>query len=424
MRNRKQGTFVARPGTHAHRSVPRLATHHSLPVVAFLVAAAFLLAGGCTVADRTLYVVSTAADAGAWTDPAKGLVGRLFDLPRPNFGEDALPPPAEEPGVEAPTPDEPLPDEGWLSTEGNRIVREDGTVWIGRGMNIHDTRSCNACTSERPNVEEVKRRIDEAVDVWGADFLRLNMESANRPNMAPVTRDPDYLDDILEIVRHIGTKDDVYVLLSLWHDPTFTSLGWPTPATAETWELLTVALADQPHVLFGLVNEPQHNANGALDAEVWEAMNDTVSAIRTVEEELGLPHRIIAVQGTRMWARWLDYYVRRPIEAFGGINIVYETHIYNSASQFPGLFENPARTLPVIIGEFGPLNMSMADTQALMDRAEAIAVPYLAWTFHMRCPPNLIVDHSNRGCGVGMPLEPTAWGRQLIEQLARPVAFE
>src|SRR5690606_24864998 len=47
-----------------------------------------------------------------------------------------------------------------------------------------------------------------------------------------------------------------------------------------------------------------------------------------------------------------------------------------------------------------------------------LKVPTLAWTFHMRCPPNLIVDNSNGGCGVGMDLRPTAWGQLLKDHLA------
>ena len=38
----------------------------------------------------------------------------------------------------------------------------------------------------------------------------------------------------------------------------------------------------------------------------------------------------------------------------------------------------------------------------------------------MRCPPNLLKDNSGNSCGVGMPLEPTAWGQLLKDRLARP----
>src|SRR5690606_27486729 len=66
---------------------------------------------------------------------------------------------------------------GWLRTVGNRVYDEDGRVWAAVGANLLYTRSCNACTSGPPNVGEVKRRIDELVDVWGASFIRLDLES-------------------------------------------------------------------------------------------------------------------------------------------------------------------------------------------------------------------------------------------------------
>jgi hypothetical protein len=67
----------------------------------------------------------------------------------------------------------------------------------------------------------------------------------------------------------------------------------------------------------------------------------------------------------------------------------------------------------VIIGEFGE-----QDVDALMQRAEAAEISYIAWAFHQRCPPNLLVENSNGGCGVGMTLAPTAFGQKLKTKLA------
>lgn len=90
-----------------------------------------------------------------------------------------------------------------------------------------------------------------------------------------------------------------------------------------------------------------------------------------------------------------------------------------AASQFDTLFVQPSQTLPVIIGEFGPAGtMSRADAQTLMDQAEALGIPWLAWTFHMRCSPNILTDFSNGGCGIGMALTPTGFGTQVRTQLA------
>ena len=314
----------------------------------------------------------------------------------------------------------------WLYTQGNRIYRPDGTVWQGRGANIQDTRSCNACTWYPPDVDEVKRRVDALVDDWGADFMRLTLESYDsadgRTHWQSFLDDADYLADIIDIVDHVGEKPDAYVLVSLWIDPGHSSLGWPTADTITAWQTLAAQFLDYDYVLFGLVNEPESNFDGSLDADCWTAMNDTVQAIRDVEDGAGTPHHIITVQGTRAWARVLDYYLTHPITAGGGDNIAYETHVYDASSEFADRFETPSQTLPVIIGEFGPASgyMTLPDCQALVDSAETLQVPYLAWTFHMRCSPDLLVDHSNGGCGADMVLEPTDWGQLLMDALAAP----
>ena len=127
-----------------------------------------------------------------------------------------------------------------------------------------------------------------------------------------------------------------------------------------------------------------------------------------------------------MWSRRLDYYVTHPITAGGGIDIAYESHPYDGKEKIDALLDGPAKTLPVIIGEFGPVDdvnlahMTVGDCAYLMQRAEEREVPYLAWTFHMRCPPSLLVDKSAGACGVGMPLEPTAWGKLVRDRLAEP----
>jgi hypothetical protein len=186
----------------------------------------------------------------------------------------------------------------------------------------------------------------------------------------------------------------------------------------------------EPHVLFGVCNEPERNPDGARDAEVWSAMNSAVDVIRTAEAAAGAPQQhVVAVQGTRDWARVLDYYVANPITAGGGTNIAYETHVYNPQPDFKALFEDPALNLPVIIGEFGPQPdpgmgpiMTLADCDALMASARALEIPHLGWTFHHNCDPSMLVNNSGvpPTCGAGMPLAPTPWGMHLRAGLGIP----
>lgn len=318
----------------------------------------------------------------------------------------------------------------WLHTRDNKFYHADDTVFRGRGANIHDTRSCNACAYEQPDVGEVKRRIDTLVDDWGANFMRLLLESSATADGRIQWQGPldsqAYIDEIVQIVEHIGTKPGVYVLVSLWIDPTINDMGWPTQSTIPVWRKLAAALIDKPHVMFGLVNEPESNYDGNQDSQVWDAMNATVAAIREVETQHNSPQHIIAVQGTRAWARSLAYYISHPITAGGGTNIAYETHSYLKPNAFDTNWGEAAATLPVIIGEFGPAelgdgtSMTVEDTTVMMDQAEKADVLWLAWTFHMRCPPNLLEDVSGAGCGKDKPLKPTPWGVHIRERLAEP----
>ncbi|HMI85858.1 MAG TPA: cellulase family glycosylhydrolase [Polyangiaceae bacterium] len=350
---------------------------------------------------------SGGSDAGVGNDApgASGSAGRdsgLADVTADAIGDTR----------EASVADGPLTG-AWLHTSGNHLYR-GASVFHGRGANFHDTRSCNACTYAPPVVAEVNRRTDELIDNWKATFVRLDLENSltadNRVQWQGVLDDPAYQADIQSMVTH-ATAKGAYVLLSLKEESTNSANDLPTDATNAIWRKLADMFKNEPNVLYGITSDPRNDT----DSTVWNAMNDSVAAIRAVEAQAGAPSHIIAVQGTQQWGRILDYYVTHPIAAGGGQNIVYETHVYNPASDFNMLFEIPGQTLPVIIGEFGE-----QDADDLMQRAEAAGISYLAWTFHGRCPPNLLVDNSGGGCGVGMELVPTAFGQQLKDRLATP----
>ena len=328
----------------------------------------------------------------------------------------------------------------WLvvasSAKGPRM-QLDGANFLGRGADLSDPRSCGACTgvSEASSTAEVMRRMD-ALQSWGANFVRIPLECyATNPggssNWACAGSDPTYVSDIVSIVQHAATYiPPMYVLLSIWDDPTLSSEEWPTAATDTELQIWANALLDQPNVIFAPTNEPDGVGTGSDASGAWTAINSAVAAIRAVEDANGTPHHVVAAQGVGNWARDINYYVTHPITADGGDNIVYEIHAYDPASAFtscsgdpcPGEWEPQSASIPVIIGEFGPVSgtMTTSDVATLMTDAQTLDVPYLAWIFHMRCDPDLLVDNSNGGCGIGMTLTPTAYGTQLKNQLATP----
>jgi hypothetical protein len=217
----------------------------------------------------------------------------------------------------------------------------------------------------------------------------------------------------------------VYVEVSIWLDTgtdpaamLITSNGWPTNNTpyATSLNMMAQDFYSYPYVLFGVTNEPENNFDGAQDVACATAMAKAVTSIRQGEDaaaakagDAQAKRHIIAVQGTRDWARDLTYYASafkdpaNPLNktAYGQANLVYETHVYNNPSDFAGLLA-PADTIPVIMGEFGPVPQSdgynlasISDLNSLLDLAETKQVPFAAWTFHTYCPPNLIADKPN-----------------------------
>ncbi len=321
----------------------------------------------------------------------------------------------------------------WLAVSGNHIVTANGKPLHARGANLHDPRSCDGCTYLPLDIAETERRADELIASWKATLVRFDLESyatADYPKgdhrvdsqWKTILDDPAYFTAIQQIVHHM-TSLGAYVLVSAWLDPTTTNAELPTARTNREWDLLARAFADDPRVMYGLVNEP-HDAP-EKNADAFSALNQAVQTIRDTENKIGAKHHVVSVPGIDSYARNVAYYVDHPITAGGGANIVYEVHVYNPAADFETLFVAPAAKIPIVIGEFGPSTnppMSIIDSSTMMETAEKLEVPYVAWNFHSNCPPNLLRAAPNAGaCGVGMPLTPTPeWGALIKRSLARP----
>jgi hypothetical protein len=177
------------------------------------------------------------------------------------------------------------------------------------------------------------------------------------------------------------------------------------------------------------MNEPHDDAseNAALAAIFTKA----IQTIRGVEQGHGTPSHIIVAQAAQGYARDLSYWVSNPL---ADKMVAYETHPYNHQADFDMLFVQPSKQIPVLIGEFGPATqgntvyMTNDDASALMEVAEQNEIPYAAWNFHQRCPPDLLEDMGGTGydgCGfVGAGTvytwPPTDWGTLLKDRLAMP----
>jgi len=343
-------------------------------------------------------------------------------------------------GDDGPTGDVAIPADG-LRVQGNRIVHGDGTPFHGRGADFHDERSCNACSYMAADPVGVNRWADELIDNWHANFIRFLLSAKAAPFNASEVQwmnlvdDASYLADIKTNVEHMTAKPGVYVLVTLFADPTMKGntaefdSEWPSSLgdSNTRYTKLAETFVDNPHVLFGLTNEPHTEAAGDNMAMQHDAALATrylaaIAAIRAVEDAHGAAHHIVIVQAPEGYSRELAYFVAHPL---AGDQIAYEIHPYNTSADFDRLVVQPSRTLPVIIGEYGPAApMTTSDITALWTVAEANEVPYIAWNFHHRCPPNLLMDTAPDGCGLsaatGYNFPRTPFGDMLKAQLATP----
>ena len=316
-----------------------------------------------------------------------------------------------------------------LHTSGNKIYTNDNKVWAGHGVNLHDMSDCNACASVDTTVmvPEIKRRMNAAIGQWGADFIRLIMD----PQGTAISN-PNYIPGIVSLVANANNMN-VPVLLSLYLDTSLDPNWVPTTATATLWGQIVTSVGSYPNVMFGVANEPRDSSGAINDCSVaansWDdyvrgRMNLVVSQIRQTEQTMGYMSHIVAVQGTRNWARCLQYYVSNPLQ---WTNIGYETHMYDETKFFDLESFSAASTLPVIIGELGPCvnpNAGLSAAYAAISRAEAAHIPYAAWAFTERCSGNgatgpscnLIKDENPpSGCSINAPIFPTEepWGKAM-----------
>lgn len=320
----------------------------------------------------------------------------------------------------------------WLEVRGHRITHADGRPFRGRGANLHDERSCSACSFAAREPAGVDRWADELIDGWHATLVRFLLSAKGAPyneweqQWRSLSDDPDYLEDVVANVTHMTGKG-AYVLVTLFADPTMKTEStdydseWPGSAgdTNARYRLLAERFVDEPRVLFGLTNEPHTTRDHAPELAARYA--SAIATIREIEDVHGSAHHLVVVQAPEGWARDLGYFVDHPLE---GDNIVYEIHPYNPAADFERLITTPAQTLPILIGEYGPAFMDESDIRALWALARALDIPHIAWNFHMRCPPNLLEDTATDGCGLaastGYDFPRTAWGDLLHEELAKP----
>ncbi len=324
----------------------------------------------------------------------------------------------------------------WLTTQSKAqnpnavpgIYSADRRRFDNRGPVVPDPRACDTCAWLAATPWETLARVDLAIDTWHANFIHLALEShtsatvgqssAAQPRVSweSVLFDPAYLQSLVDIVNHIGHKSGAYVLLSLVQDQSFTADGRQFPSidsfsspgslcpsfyaghvatTNCVWQKLAQTFAAYPSVLFGLDAEPAGTTSGD-DNELLMRYDAVARTVRDVELAAGTPPHVLVLSGTQGFGRTLSYYAQTVggspnyhlPSTGGGANVAFSSQPFSAAADFNTLFVDAAQYLPILIGDFGPLQgsaMTLADARSLFDMAVQNGWPLAARAMAPNC---------------------------------------
>jgi hypothetical protein len=336
----------------------------------------------------------------------------------------------------------------WLYTSGNQIYvsnGESGYVWMGRGVNVDDIflGGYNGALTRPDAGGTLQTLIANVITTWKPTFLRLSLylDSGYTPvswlDAGGSGAGATYKTAMTEVINSIASKG-VYVLVTLRSDTSMIQTygegsDIPTTSTNATYQALVDSFASSPYVLFGLSNEPGGNA--MMDAgAIASVMSNAVGVIRTEENRLGVPHHLVAVQGTN-YTHDIYYYSGAPLSNCGGLpcdNVVYEYHGYEplttATSSPPNTYLCPG--IPVIVGEYGPQQGDggvdwdygepvVFDAGGFYTNVEANKIPNLAWDMEPFSDdsPNLTYVTGNTNP------DASTWGAVVKAYLSNPGAY-
>jgi hypothetical protein len=277
------------------------------------------------------------------------------------------------------------PKVSWLSTQGNKIVNEEGRPQVLRGVNL----SSLYWGYEGWHPQAIK----VAVRDWGAQIIR------TRIYQEEFFKDKEaFFKKLEEEIIKPAKRNGIYVVFN-------PQIGeeevLPDEGTYEMWQEVAKRYRDEPVVLYDLLTEP-------YDVEPQVVRGAYTRLIETVREAHS--RSLIFVSGLG-WGRAINNYLTDP---FPYENIVYRTNPYSKPGEFKSLFGDLVTKYPVFIGEFGPGGfppMTLEAVESLIGYAEQLGLGWTAWNFHAEGCPCLLSDWQT--------FAPSEYGQLVKEALSR-----
>jgi hypothetical protein len=267
-----------------------------------------------------------------------------------------------------------------LATSGNQIIIKD------TGESVRLT-GVNIPSLEWGNGEHLLTSLDKAVDTWCANVVRLPVKDSSWLTSSSYRT---IVDNFIAQASSLG----IYVILDLH------SYAYPTATSAEFWADAAAHFANNPAVLYGLLNEPH-----GTTWDEWRngyqgnpGMQDLVDTVRTTGA------RNVMLAGGLDYAYDLSgvYKGYALTDTSTGNGIIYDSHLYPWKGYWQDKAGNPAQHYPVLFGELGHpdgttfigLTFEAPDTWVpkVMDWVDKHNLNWTGWCFHPAAKPCMIID--------------------------------
>lgn len=285
-----------------------------------------------------------------------------------------------------------------LHVEGNRLI-EDGQVVRLQGVNVPSLAWSN-------DGENVFRSVRVALEDWKANCIRLPVCEDRWFGKADGQKDKGtaYRQSIQEVTDFVTNRKG-YVILDLhWSDAgqwgkNLGQHAMPDDNSVTFWHDVARRYRGEPHILFGLYNEPHD-----VDWKTWrdggqvtekDASYHSPGMQALVDEIRKQNAKNVLVIGGLDWA----YDLTGPLNgsAVNDANVVYDAHLYPWKTQWEEKVGKAADKYPVVLGEIGcEPDPKQEDPKTWVPKAFAFAdahrLSWTAWCFHPTATPRLISD--------------------------------
>jgi hypothetical protein len=302
-----------------------------------------------------------------------------------------------------------------LHVDGNKIKDTDGNIVRLQGVNVPSM-------EWRADGDHVLQSVDEAIDNWHANFIRLPLCQDRWFGKAPEQTDDGtaYRNLVQQVVDEVSKKN-CYILLDLhWNDANQwgKNIGQhelPDDNSLAFWKAVAAQYANDPAVLFDLYNEPhdvswdlwQHGgqvtehfrANQAFGASpaidlVYHSpgMQGLLDAVRVTGA------KNVVVVGGLDWAYQLDGIVQgHGLNDDNGNGIIYATHIYPQKKDWDVHVTPASKRHAIIVSEMGAGTFNPWNNvnpyywvPSLFSYVDQHQFSWSGWSFHPSAGPTII----------------------------------